>query len=221
MGAKDELLERETKANATPLRPAPTARTVTEQETLRPPATNPAQATARTPQSDQSQPAKLCAPGHVNPKDPTPSDQERTAEATDQKTPQQSTNDHQRHARTAPKRAATRATRRVPGTTEPKTMTPATHRQRDRQRTEDRHRRRNRTAHPSPEQTTRRAQETRGNRGSRRYRMKRQATPPPTDPTGMKTSTQQKGRKNRDKTDGSWRQAIEGRKVARPEITDQ
>jgi hypothetical protein len=141
----------------------------------------------------------------------------RTAEATKQKTPSQNTNE-------PPKAAdARRDTRQKEDTRHDRTKDARgqTHRLRDRQRTEDRHGHRSRKARPAPEQTTRRAQETHGNQGSRTHRRRRQATPTPPSPTARKTPQQQKRLKNKVKTDGSWRQAIGGIGDAGTETSDK
>ena len=208
-----------TQATATPLRPAQTAATSSGARDA-PAARKPhRQTTARTHWSEPSLPVKRSAPGHANHQRPNAkrqgthgrSDQTEDAKA--------------EHERTSKPRAkpteARRDTRQKeePGTTEPKDARRQTHRLRNRQRTKDRHRHRSRKARPAPEQTTRRAQETQGNQGSRTHRRRTRAKPTPPGPTGTKNIRTAKRPKNKNKTDGSWRQAIEGRKVASPETT--
>jgi hypothetical protein len=184
------------KAAATPLHPAQTGansaggkRRSGRPQTYR-------QTTARTHRSEPSLPAKRCAPGHANHQRPNAkrqgthgrSDQTEDAKA--------------EHERTT--EATSEAHRRTPGHA-PKGGHPApqnqrrrrqTHRLKDRQGTEDRHRHRSRKARPAPEQTTRRAQETHGNHSSRTHRRRRQAKPTPLGPTGTKnTATAEKTQK--------------------------
>ena len=166
------------------------------QETLRPPA-NP---TVRRRQGHTGA-NRACRPNAAHrdtqtTRNQTPSDRERTGRS------DQTEDAKAEHERTT--EATSEAHRRTPGHA-PKGGHPApqnqrrrrqTHRLKDRQGTEDRHRHRSRKARPAPEQTTRRAQETHGNHSSRTHRRRRQAKPTPLGPTGTKnTATAEKTQK--------------------------
>jgi hypothetical protein len=188
-----------TQAAATPLRPAQTAANSAggKRRSGRPQTHR--QTTARTHRSEPSLPAKRSAPGHANHQRPNAkrqgtnsrSDQTEDAKAEHERTTEAKGEAHRRtpgHAPHGGHPARQKQRRRR-----------QTHRLRDRQRTKDRHRHRSRKARPAPEQTTRRAQETLGNHGSRTHRRRRQAKPTPPGQTGTKHRNSRKDPKTRSK----------------------
>jgi hypothetical protein len=208
-----------TKAAATPLHPAQReTKSARDKDAQIAPQTH-RQTTAGTHRSEPSLRRNAAHRDTQTTRDRTPSDRERTAEATRQKTPRQSTNEPPRPR--AKPTDARRDTRQKEGTRHDRTKDARrqTHRLRDTnaQKTAAdtaagklaRHRNRPRDAHKKPRETA--AHGHTGGGGKRSRRRQAQRT--------RKTPQQQKRLKNKVKTDGSWRQAIEGRKVASRDTT--
>jgi hypothetical protein len=178
-----------------------------------------APAAARTPRSDQSLPARHCAPGHVNRQGPyakrlgthgrsdrtedANAEHKRTTKATgepDQRAPGHAPQGGTRHDRTKDDDSGGTQAKRPP-----------THR-RPPQAPQQ-----NGSPGTGTDHATR--TENQGNRGPGTQRMRTQAMPTSPRPTSTKNTGTAKRPKNKYKTDGSWRQAIEARKVASPETT--
>ena len=209
----------DTKATATPLRPAQTEANERRDKRRSDRPQPHRQTTARTHRSEQSLPAKRTAPGHANRQRPNTkrqqthgrSDQTEDAKAEHKRTTKATGEAAPTHAGTRTKQHGGHPARQN------QRQRRQTHRPRDRQRTKAatdtaagklaRHQNNHatRTTNPGKPRLT--------------DKQRRQAKPTPPGHKSTKNTEQAKRPKNKSKTDGSWRQAIEREKVASPETT--
>ena len=180
------------------------------------------QTTATTPQSEQNLPTKRTPPRHANRRRPNTKRQQTDTEATRQTTPTHGTN---QPPRPRPSRANERRNTHQDTATEDtrrnrtKRQRHPTHRTRDRRKKASTRDNAARRQSPHHNATAQRAQQTAENRGARGQQT--EATSDTKPPRHQKHQKHQHGEKpkNKSKTDGSWRQAVEREKVASSETT--